>query len=189
MNESTLKKEFSRSTVQRMRNIITGKAGDRTQVQSGWEKIKKDYEEGDIWEENGKKWTIKDGLKQTVTKLDGIKKLVVLPLTCPNCNKPFKLHDANKKMYSIHKMCLNCVVEMETKIKIEGDWENYEKSILNQNKNASLEEFEAALEAWMNENNTFVTEAGDVEDWSKVDKTEMYEQIKTNIEKLKKIQI
>ena len=92
-------------------------------------------------------------------------------------------------MYSIHKMCLNCVVEMETKIKIEGDWENYEKSILNQNKNASLEEFEAALEAWMNENNTFVTEAGDVEDWSKVDKTEMYEQIKTNIEKLKKIQI
>ncbi len=31
--ESTLKKEFSKKDVQRMRNIITGKTGDRTQIQ------------------------------------------------------------------------------------------------------------------------------------------------------------
>ena len=97
MNQSTLKKEFSQSTVQRMRNIITGKAGDRTAIQTGWDKNKKDYEEGDIWEESGKRWTIKNGIKQTITKLDNLKKLVVLPLTCPNCQKPFKVHDANKK--------------------------------------------------------------------------------------------
>ena len=35
-NESTLKKEFSKRDVQRMRNLITGKSGDRTQVQAGW---------------------------------------------------------------------------------------------------------------------------------------------------------
>ena len=29
----------------RMRNIITGKAGDRTQIQTGWEKHKQDYQE------------------------------------------------------------------------------------------------------------------------------------------------
>jgi hypothetical protein len=189
MNQSTLKKEFSQSTVQRMRNIISNKAGDRTQIQTGWEKHKQDYQEGDIWEDSGKTWTIKNGIKQTITKLDNLKKLVVLPLTCPNCKTPFKVHDANKKMYSIHGMCLNCVVEKETKLKIEGKYQEYEKSILNQNKNASLEEFEMGLEAWMNENESFVTEAGDVENWGKVDKTKMYEQIKTNIEKLKKINI
>jgi hypothetical protein len=189
MNQSTLKKEFSQSNVQRMRNIITGKAGDRTQVQTGWEKHKTDYEEGDIWEESGKRWTIKNGIKQTITKLDNLKKLVVLPLTCPNCKKPFKIHDVNKKMYAIHGTCLDCVVEMETKIKIDGDWQQYEKNIMNQNKNASLEEFQVAFEAWMNENDSFVTEDGDIESWGKIDKTKMYEEIKSNIEKLKQINI
>ena len=189
MNQSTLKREFSQSTVQRMRNIITGKAGDRTQVQTGWEKHKQDYQEGDVWEESGKRWTIKNGIKQTITKLDNLKKLVVLPLTCPNCKTPFKAHDVNKKMYSIHGMCLNCVTEMETRLKIEGKYSEYEKNILNQNKNASLEEFEMGLEAWLKENDSFVTEAGDVESWGKVDKTKMYEEIKSNIEKLKKINI
>ena len=37
-NESTLKKEFSKRDVQRMRNLITGKSGDRTQIQAGYEK-------------------------------------------------------------------------------------------------------------------------------------------------------
>jgi hypothetical protein len=189
MNQSTLKKEFSQSTVQRMRNIISNKSGDRTQVQTGWEKNKQDYQEGDIWEESGKRWTIKNGIKQTITKLDNLKKLVVLPLTCPNCKTAFKVHDINKKMYSIHGMCLDCVVEMETKLKIEGKYEEYEKNILNGNKNAGLEEFELAVEAWMQENDSFVTEAGDIENWSKVDKTKIYEQIKSNIEKLKKIDI
>jgi hypothetical protein len=189
MNQSTLKKEFSQSTVQRMRNIISNNAGDRTQVQTGWEKRNTDYQEGDIWEESGKRWTIKNGIKQTITKLDNLKKLVVLPLTCPECKKAFKIHDVNKKMYSIHGMCLDCVTEMETKLKIEGKYEQYEKGILNKNKNASLEEFEMGLEAWLKENDSFVTESGDVESWGKVDKTKMYEEIKSNIEKLKQINI
>jgi hypothetical protein len=189
MNQSTLKKEFSQSTVQRMRNIISNKAGDITQVQTGWEKNKQDYQEGDIWEESGKKWTIKNGIKKTITKLDNLKKLVVLPLTCPNCKTAFKVHDVNKKMYSIHGMCLDCVTDMETKLKIEGKYDQYEKNILNRNKDASLEEFELAVEAWIKENDSFVTEAGDIENWGKVDKTKIYEEIKSNIEKLKKINI
>ena len=92
-------------------------------------------------------------------------------------------------MYSIHGMCLDCVIDTETKIKINGDWDQYQKNIMNQNKNASLEEFEAAFEAWMSENDSFVTEAGDVESWGKVDKTKMYEEIKSNIQKLKQIDI
>ena len=74
-----LKKEFNPRDVQRMRNIITGQTGDRTQIQMGWERNQEAHKEGDIWEENGKKWTIKKGIKQSVTKLDEIKRLVVLP--------------------------------------------------------------------------------------------------------------
>ena len=189
MKDSTLKKEFSQSTVQRMRNIITGKAGDRTQIQTGWEKRQQDYKEGDVWEQDGKKWTIKNNIKQTITKMDALKKLVVLPLACPNCKTAFKIHDANKKMYSIHGMCLNCVVEKETKIKLDGNWNEYASKIMNLNKNASLSDFEDIVEAWMTQNDSFVTEAGDIETWGKVDRTKMYQEIKSNIEKLKKINI
>jgi hypothetical protein len=189
MNESTLKKEFSQSTVQRMRNIISGKTGDRTQVQTGWEKHKQDYTEGDIWEESGKRWTIKNGIKQTITKLDDLKKLVVLPLTCPNCKNPMKVHDINKKMYSIHGMCLDCVADKETKIKLEGSWKDYSKNKIDANKNYVLKNFEDALEAWMFTNDSYVTENGEVENWGKVDKTKIYEQIKSNLEKIKNTDI
>ena len=187
--ESTLKKEFKQKDVQRMRNIITGKSGDRTQILGGWENNKQEYKEGDVWEEGGKKWTIKNGIKQSITKLDKFKHLINLPLTCPNCTKPMKADDLNKKMYSIHKMCFSCVIKMETDIKAKGGWQEYEKNIVNSNKNASLEEFEQALESWLQEKDTFVSEQGDIESWSGGDKTKIYQEIKERIDELRRTDI
>jgi hypothetical protein len=81
--ETYLKKEFTSKEVNRMRNLITGKVGDKTQTLGGYEKKTNVYSEGDIWEEGGKSWTIKRGIKQSITKLDKLKQLVVLPLCCP----------------------------------------------------------------------------------------------------------
>ena len=187
--ESTLKKEFKKSDVQRMRNIITGKSGDKTQVLAGWDKNQVDHKEGDVWEEAGRKWTIKSGIKQNLTKLDKIKNLAIIPLSCPTCKKHMKVNDLNKKMYSIHQMCLDCVIDMEAKIKLEGRWDEYAKNVMNSNKNASLEEFEQAIDSWMQDKDTFVSEAGDIESWSGGDKTKMYEEIKANLDKLKKTDI
>ncbi len=39
--------------VQRLRNIVQGKAGERTLNGVGYTKSKEFYEEGDIWTENG----------------------------------------------------------------------------------------------------------------------------------------
>ncbi len=49
--ENTLKKEFVPRDVQRMRNILTGQTGDRTQIQAGWDKNTQTHTEGDVWEE------------------------------------------------------------------------------------------------------------------------------------------
>jgi hypothetical protein len=187
--ESTLKKEFKKSEVQRMRNIITGNTGDRTQVLGGWEATIEEHKEGDTWEEDGKKWTIKNGIKQSITKLDKFKHLVSLPLTCPSCKKPMKANELNKKMYSVHKVCLNCVVDMESKLKLEGKYEQYEKNILNMNKNASLEEFEQALDSWLEEKDTFVTEQGDIESWQGGDKNKIYKELKEKIQEFRKTDI
>lgn len=183
--QSVLKKEFKKEDVQRMRNLLTGKQGDKTTTSTGYEKQSVDHKEGDIWEENGKTWTIKNGIKQTITKMDEIKKLAFTPLCCPKCNKPLKTDVANKKMYKIHQMCLNCVVDMEHEIKKAGGYEEYVKKQQIANRNFDLEQIEAAVDAWYRENDIFITESGDVEDWQGGDKTEMYKKIKEELAKAK----
>ena len=184
--ENTLKKEFNPRDVQRMRNIITGKTGDRTQIQTGWEKNNQDYKEGDVWEENGKSWTIKNGIKMTVTKLDKVKELVLMPLCCPECNNVMKINDYNKKMWGIHRKCFDCVIKMESEINRLGKWDEYCADIMNRNKNAELDDLEAALEQWVDESDSFVSEQGEVEKWGGGDKKAIYKQVKAELVELRK---
>jgi len=187
--ENNLKKEFNPRDVQRMRNIITGNTGDRTQIQTGWDKQHQDHKEGDVWEENGKKWTIKNGIKQTITKLDNIKKLVVMPFTCPECGQVIKPDDINKKMWNIHSKCFDCVVRMESEIKREGKWDEYSANIMNKNKNAELDDIEKFLDGWVDENDTFVSEQGEVEKWGGGSKKAVHQHMKERIAELRKLDI
>ena len=63
-NDSVLKKEFKHRDVERLRNLVQGKYGDKTTMGTGYSKAKEFHNEGDIWEEDGRTWTIKNGLKQ-----------------------------------------------------------------------------------------------------------------------------
>ena len=187
MSETNLKKEFSQRDVQRMRNIVTGNTSASTGVQVGYSKQSQDYQEGDVWEENGKQWTIKNGIKQTLTKFDKLKQLVMFPLTCPECSKPMKSNDLNKKMFNIHGKCFDCVVEMEAKIKREGKWDEYEKGMMNANKNAMVDDFEKAFTDYItSKNESYFTEAGDIESWSggKINEDEI-KNVKEYIKKLR----
>lgn len=183
--ENTLKKEFAPRDVQRMRNILTGNTGDRTQIQAGWERNNVKYKEGDIWEESGKTWTIKNGIKTTVTKLDKIKELVLMPLCCPDCGKVMKIDLYNKKMWTIHKKCFDCVVKMESEIKRIGKWKEYSANIMNRNKNAELDDLETALEEWVQEQDSYVSEQGEIEKWGGGSKKAIYKQVKDEIAKLR----
>ena len=60
---SVLKKQFQEKDVQRLRNLMTGKYGEKTIQSAGYRKAEVDRKEGDIWEEDGRKWTIKNGIK------------------------------------------------------------------------------------------------------------------------------
>ena len=168
MAESKLQREFRERDVQRMRNIITKDYNAKTQSQVGYSKEYIERNEGDIWEENNKTWTIKNGIKMTVSKLDDIKKILQLPLICPKCSKHMKNFELNKKMYSIHKMCFDCVIEFETKLKMLGTYKEYERNIIDKGLDVYIKELEDfLLELALNDNNeSFVTEAGDIEKWS-----------------------
>ena len=167
--ETLLKKDFKESDVQRVRNLVNKDFTAKTKTQSGYQKAYIARKEGDIWEESSKTWTIKNGLKQNVTKLDAAKKALQVPLACPKCGGPMKHHLA-KKMYKIHGFCFDpCTVDYEATLKKVGLYDQYEKRMISGN----IKHFITDIEAWVVEsiedNITMVTEDGDVEDWNGMD--------------------
>ena len=160
-----LKKEFKRKDVDRARNLLMGKSGASSETQVGYKKKRIDYKEGDVWKENGKTWTIKDGIKQTISKLDAIKKEVFMPLCCPKCGKVMKKR-LDKPNYKVHKMCFDCVVDYEHKLRIRGEYDDYIKKLKLKNRLTRIDEMEGMfLELANQSNNGFVSEHGEIERW------------------------
>lgn len=164
--ESLLKKEFKSKDVERVRNLVNKDFSAKTVAGVGYEKTQQFHQEGDIWEENGRTWTIKNGIKQNITKLDAAKKAMQIPLTCPKCGGSMKHHLA-QKMYKIHGFCFDpCTVEYEAELRKAGLYEQYEKRMMQGGLKAFLYDMEQFYLAQINAVDTFVTEQGDVEDWS-----------------------
>ena len=160
-----LKKEFKRKDVDRARNLLMGKSGASSETQVGYEKKRVDYKEGDVWVENKKTWTIKDGIKQTISKMDAIKKEIFMPLCCPKCSKVMKKR-LDKPNYKVHKMCFDFVIDFEHKLRIEGKYEDYIKTLKLKNRLTEIDETENMFLELANQSNEgFVSEHGDVERW------------------------
>ncbi len=182
-----LKKEFKKKDVNRMRDLIKGNSNLSSNTQIGYSKKTKTYKEGDIWTENKKTWTIKNGIKQTISKLDSIKKEIFMPLCCPKCNKVMKKR-LDKPNYKIHKMCFDCVVLFEHKLKIKGKYKEYEKKLKVNNRLEYLNEFESYLLGAINESSdSFISETGEIERWiGGVDKNKLTKNIIQTAEKTRK---
>lgn len=164
MGESLLKKEFKSRDVNRARNLVNKDFSAKTVDGVGYQKAHQVYNEGDIWEESGRTWTIKDGLKQNITKLDAAKKALQIPLTCPKCQGTMNYH-LSQKMYKVHKMCFNCVIDYEAELRKAGLYQAYEKAMIQGSLRAFLVDVEQYILDSINTVDTFVTEQGDIEDW------------------------
>lgn len=163
---NNLKKEFSKSDVERMRNLVKKDYTASTKLQTGYKKQYVKHKEGDIWEENGRKWTIKNGLKQNITKLDKAKEATKVPLACPKCKKALSYY-LSKETYKKNKMCFDCFINYVGELKKNG---LYDQFIVAQRK-GNTKFFIKVLEEQIKEIQEskpidFVTEAGDIESWS-----------------------
>lgn len=184
--ESLLKKEFKQSDVQRVRNIVNKDFTSKTKSQTGYQKKYSHHKEGDIWEESGKQWTIKNGIKQNITKLDKAKKAIRMPLCCPKCGNRMKKR-LDEKMFKIHGFCFDCVVEYETSLKHAGLFEEYEKKMTQGNILGFIDSLQAWITESLQDDISMVTEQGDVEDWGKVSnsyKTKITEDLQNYIKLL-----
>ena len=186
--DNVLRKEFNKKDVKRIRNLVKGKSTDRTTDGIGYSAKDTFYKEGDIWEEKGRKWTIRDGIKQNITKYDEIKKLVKTPLFCPNCKKQMK-HKFDPSYYKIHKKCYDCFLYFVTDLKKIGAWEVYEKNIHNSDLDFFIKDFKNFVEDQLTTSNeSYVTEQGDVEKWvGSYDKEKVLESLEKTVEYLENL--
>ena len=187
MSENVLKKDFKSADVQRLRNLMTGKQGERTNVGIGYSKKQEFHEEGEVWEEDGRQWTIKNGIKQNITKLDKAKKEVTLPLFCPCCSNLMK-NQNDKLFYIQYKRCFNCQIDFEADIRKLGLWEEYEKNITNSDIDYLIKDYDTWIDELINStNDSFITEAGDVEKWVGSSKKKLLENKEETIKYLQSL--
>lgn len=124
------------------------------------------YKEGDVWVERGKTWTIKNGIKKTVTKFSDSRKKLHTPLSCPKCSKSLS-HWLDEKMFKFNGCCHDCTIEFEHELLKQGKFAEYQKSRVSANVKSYVQDLEVLVKEFIqtNDNQNLVTEDGDVESW------------------------
>lgn len=161
-----MKKGISEAKVQRMRNIITKKYGKKTVSRSGYTKQINERLEGDVWTEKGRQWTIRNGIKQNVTKLRSARTQHIVPMCCPKCNGKMQ-HEAHKHTYKRWGICFICTSKWEQEMTINGTYDAFIKKLNNSNFDVWINDVTKEYYEWLASRNSksYVTEAGDIEDW------------------------
>lgn len=151
----------------RIKNILDGNYTAATKIQSGYKKEITEHAEGDVWEEAGKVWTIRNGIKQTVSKLDAVREFMAMPLCCPKCGRRMKKR-LDKKFWRLKRHCFDCLIEEDTQRMIDGTFQEYEKKIITRNVTAWLSEMEVSITEFVKEANInrHITEDGQAENWT-----------------------
>jgi hypothetical protein len=73
----------------------------------------------------------------------------------------------DKRFYSQYKRCFNCQVDFETELKIKGLFEEYVNFTNNSDIDGLIHEFNIWIDEEMNtKNESYITEAGDIERWT-----------------------
>ena len=175
-------------SIDNVKELLKGEHASQTSIQVGYsgeveEKITRKV--GDKWtDSDGNEWEQKEGYSIKLGKewQQELHSYLNTFSNCPNetctCTLPKKI---DEKMRMLHGMCLDCVTEMEHKIRLEGKWDEYERNKLKENALSWLAEAERDknLIAAELSKAEFVNSFGDVEKW---DTNKTKEELLTKIE-------
>lgn len=160
-----LKKEFQKKDVTRLRNLISGNGSSKTNVGVGYSKAKDHHEEGDIWEIDGRQWTIQDGIRKNITRMDSARNKIMMPLFCPQCKCLMK-KDRDKLFFFQYNRCFECQLVFETHLKATGEWKEYETNIINSDIDNVIKEYSDWFDNHSGQGYNSVSEDGELETWN-----------------------
>jgi hypothetical protein len=121
--------------VRRKLNEVMKKTDERIVV--GWRPAAEEKRtEGEVWTDaDDRKWTVKNGTRQSISKLGAAK----TPWFCPNCEKSMS-HRLDVKYWRIRNKCMDCVIKEETEMRRNGTWKEYETAKVKENYIAFLKD-------------------------------------------------
>ena len=129
-----------------------------------------------------------EGDKQVTTgdkidRLSDIMKDARMPWFCPSCKKTMKKRLDNK-MWLLYNHCFDCQIDFENKLRIKGEYEEWEKGKVKSNQKAYLEDLLVSLDELKNTKIEFQEQVGakDIE-MEKEKWTQSQEQIKEMADK------
>jgi ribosomal protein L37AE/L43A len=100
---------------------------------------------GEVWKDkDGIEWEQRAGFKIKKGKLDEIRNKLAekhLPSHCPSCKQPMK-KKLDAKFWKLEGRCLDCQIDFEHQLRIEGKFEKYENDRILKNAEAWLKEAE-----------------------------------------------
>ena len=116
-----------------LKDLLSGKEHTKKYVQVGYE---------------GKGAENKGG-ETRKSELSDIMATVRMPWYCPSCKKVMK-KKLDNKFWRINGHCFDCQVEMENKLRINGEYEEWENSKVKANQKAYLNDLLVSLDEWRN---------------------------------------
>ena len=137
--------------IRAINQMLSGTHRTQNKTTVGYEVKQEDHNIGDTWvDDKGVEWEQKEGYKISSSKaLEAVRealKSFLLPKVCPKCNKEMKNNKYNKKMWSVHKMCFDCVIDMEHEHRINGTFDEYAKNLMKPNIETWLKDAKAEVD-------------------------------------------
>jgi len=112
-----------------LKDLLAGKEHEKSYVQVGYEGKAPENKGGETRE----------------GKMTEIMKSVRMPWFCPSCKKAMK-KKLDNKFWRIMGHCFDCQVEMENKLRISGEYEQYAKKKINDNKKSYLKDLKQSID-------------------------------------------
>ena len=171
------------NNVKAIKEMIAGTHRTKTKTTIGFDEVTQfiKKEVGDRWtDDEGQLWEQKKGYKVKLGKLSELRNELN---TFPKCQKEVCTCTTPKrndlKMKAVHGVCFDCVIDMEHQLKIEGKYQEYERSKMLENGKAWLKQAELEKETLkLALKAKFINEDGSVEEWDGVS----WEEFETKIE-------
>lgn len=149
--------------------------GERAFVQVGYDPILSDSNriEGDQWEDGqGKKWVMKNGCRQLVPKVARF----INEQRCKTCNTDVRWGNyLDDQVWPKTHLCYDCFINNETRMKIDGTWEYFDKARDLRNERSITSDYKKKFDEtlkWCNEHENkpleFINEDGSIEKWDGV---------------------
>jgi hypothetical protein len=140
-----------------------------TYVGNSEKRVKREV--GERWTDaNGEVWEQREGFRiqgvDRAERMAEIRKYLDGASKCPECNEKMNKR-LDKKYYNIHKMCMECSVKLETKMRYEGTWESYEKEKVLANVKGWLKDAEIEKDILIEQigKDSYVNSDGKLEKW------------------------